>query len=197
MDDAFKLLTTGSKSALPRQQTLRALIDWSYQLLSEAQRIAFARLGVFVGGCGLEAAEAIIGAEGIEQSAVLDLVTELVDKSLLVVEESADITRFRMLDTIRHFAMEKLDESTRRRHLDYFIEAAEQAMQEFTGPRQAEYLRRMDAEHDNLLAAPGFRRHIRFGFAAGGGGGAVLDDARERLRWICPPRTIDCGGAGG
>lgn len=156
LDDAFRLLTTGSKHSLPRQQTLRALIDWSYQLLSDAEKAAFARLSVFAGGCTMESAEAIVGGDGVEPTAVLDLVTELVNKSLLVVEESAGATRLRMLETIRQYAIEKLDDATRQRHLEHFTALAEQAATEIKGRRQAEFLARMDAEHDNVRAALDF-----------------------------------------
>jgi non-specific serine/threonine protein kinase len=122
LDDRFRLLTGGSRTALPRQQTLRALIDWSYQLLSEQERLLFRRLAVFVGGWTLEAAEAVCGFGRIESVDVLDLLTHLVDKSLVIVENDGKESRYRRLETIRQYAEKLLKSGSRRcdRHLDYF-----------------------------------------------------------------------------
>lgn len=136
--------------------TLRALIDWSYELLADSEKTAFSRLSVFAGGFTLESAEAIVGADGIDPTAVLDLITELANKSLLVVDQSSTTPRFRMLETIRQYAFEKLDNATRQRHLDHFTALAEQAAKEIKGRNQAEFLARMDAENDNLRAALDF-----------------------------------------
>jgi non-specific serine/threonine protein kinase len=155
--DAFKLLTGGSRTLLPRQQTLRALIDWSYQLLTDDERAAFARLAAFVSGFDLEAAESVAGGDGVDPAAVLDLVASLVDKSLLIMDErSGGDARYRMLETIRQFAAERLDDATRVRHLEYCAALAERAAPELFGPQQARFLARLDAEHDNVLAALDF-----------------------------------------
>ncbi len=157
LDDRFRLLTGGSRTALPRQQTLRALIDWSYQLLSEDERLLFRRLAVFVGGWTLDAAESVCSEErsGFD---VLDLMSRLVDKSLVNVEHSAGESRYHRLETIRQYAREKLfdtDEvvSLRDKHLTYFVGLAERADVELQGRAQKKWLARLEAEHDNLRAA--------------------------------------------
>jgi predicted ATPase/class 3 adenylate cyclase len=169
LDDRFRLLTGGSRTALPRQQTLRALIDWSYQLLSEEERLLFRRLAVFVGGWTLDAAESVCGVplslegrgrpegsgEGLD---VLELMTHLVDKSLINVEHSGGESRYHRLETIRQYAREKLfdtDEvaSLRDKHLAYFAGLAERAEVELQGRAQKKWLARLEAEHDNLRAA--------------------------------------------
>ena len=178
LDDAFRLLTGGSRTALPRQQTLRATIDWSHNLLSEPERILLRRLAVFLGGWTLEAAEAVCGelksvnSEQVtvysttdtvhcilDTDEILDLLTHLVDKSLVVVErEQGQEARYRLLETIRQYAREKLydsaeGESVRERHCRWFSQLAEQAAPELIGPAQIEWLDRLGLEHDNLRAA--------------------------------------------
>ena len=111
LDERFRLLTGGSRTALPRQQTLRALIDWSYDLLTDAERALFRRLAVFAGGWTLAAAEEVCAGEDIDEAAVLDLLTSLVDKSLVVAEERDGATRYRLLETVRQYARDRLLES--------------------------------------------------------------------------------------
>jgi predicted ATPase/DNA-binding SARP family transcriptional activator len=156
LDDRFRLLTGGSRTALPRQQTLRALIDWSYDLLSEGERTLLRRLSVFEGGWTLPAAEAVCVGEGVEQWEVLDLLTSLVDKSLVVVEEQGPEARYRFLETVRQYARDRLldsgdAEGVRGQHLDFFVETAQKA----NWRRQVNLgdLRRMDVEQGNLRAA--------------------------------------------
>ncbi len=156
LDDAFGLLTSGARTSLPRQRTLRASIDWSYELLSPDERIVLARLGVFMGGFSLESAEAVAGGDGIDRAAVLDMLAELLDKSLLIMKEKSGLARYRMLETIRQYAAEKLEQATRQRHLEYFVQLAEQALAELFGPDQAQWLERLDLEQDNMLAALDF-----------------------------------------
>jgi len=158
LDDRFRLLTGGSRTALPRQQTLRALIDWSYQLLSEQERLLFRRLAVFVGGWTLEAAEVVCNGEGIESVDILDLLSHLVDKSLVVVENVGTESRYRRLETIRQYAREKLFETEevaqmRDRHLDYFRALAEKAEIELLNSNQVAWLKRLQDEFDNIRAA--------------------------------------------
>jgi len=171
LDDRFRLLTGGSRTALPRQQTLRALIDWSYQLLSERERLLFRRLAVFVGGWTLEAAEEVCSDQlpvTNEQSGttdnrllitdILDLLSHLVDKSLLVVENVGKESRYHGLETIRQYAREKLFETEeaaqiRDRHLDYFLTLAEKAETEILNSNQIAWLERLQAEFDNIRAA--------------------------------------------
>jgi tetratricopeptide (TPR) repeat protein len=158
LDDRFRLLTGGSRAALPRQQTLRALIDWSYDLLSEPERVLLQRLSVFVGGWTLEAAEAICAGEGIEEWEVLDLLSALVEKSLVQYEEQGASARYRLLETVRQYSRDRLLESgnvetARRRHSDWYRALAEQAEPELRGAEQAEWLERLDLEQDNLRGA--------------------------------------------
>ncbi len=156
LSDRFSLLTGGDKTAMPRQQTLRASIDWSYDLLSEHERALLQRLAVFAGGCTLEAAEAVGAGDGIEESAVLDLLIHLVEKSLVTLEAGGE--RYRLLETVRQYAQERLDESgaegdARTRHLGFYLALAEQARPELAGPQQGVWLARLDLERENILSA--------------------------------------------
>lgn len=165
LDDRFHLLTGGSRTALPRQQTLRAMIDWSYNLLSDQEKLLCRRLAVFVGGWTLEAAERVCAEEG-DGLDVLDLLTHLVDKSLVNMEESPNDVRYRMLETTRQFAREMLmisDETRtfRNKHLDYFLEYAETAQPELRGWRQAVWVSLLEIEHDNLRAAMEWSQETR------------------------------------
>ena len=158
LDDAFRLLTGGSRTALPRQHTLRALIDWSYNLLSEPEKILFRRLAVFTGGWTMEAAEAVCSDEGVEQDDVLDLMAHLVDKSLIIVTREETESRYHMLETIRQYAREKLTESgesetLRNRHMEYFFRLVERLEPDLRGPDQVTLLDSLDTELDNLRAA--------------------------------------------
>ncbi len=158
LDDRFRLLTGGSRTALPRQQTLRAMMDWSFNLLSEPERIVLRRLSTFAGGWTIEAAEAICAGEGVNRYEVLDLLTHLVDESLVIVDERGGEARYRLLETVRQYAREKLLEArdaevVRRRHRDWFLALADRAESELLGPQQAAWLNRLEQEHDNLRAA--------------------------------------------
>lgn len=158
LDDAFRLLTGGSRTALPRQQTLRALINWSYNLLSEQEKILFRRLAVFAGGWTMEAAEAVCSGDGIEPGDVLDLMANLVDKSLIVVTREGTESRYRRLETIRQYAREKLVESgksetLRNRHMEYYCQLVEQFEPGLRGPDQVILMDSLEIELDNLRAA--------------------------------------------
>jgi non-specific serine/threonine protein kinase len=153
-------LTGGARTALPRQQTLRALIDWSYDLLSENERLLLRRLSVFAGSWTLEAAEEVCTGDGIETYDVLDLLTQLVHKSLVVVIEHSQSgeTRYRMLETIRQYAREKLlevggSEGVRDKHLAYFVKLAEHAEPELYRSNQVFWLNKLDDEIDNFRMA--------------------------------------------
>jgi len=127
--DRFRLLTGGARTAVRRQQTLRASVDWSYALLTEPERVVFRRLAVFLGGFDLDAAQAVAGGGDVERYQVLDLLTLLVDKSLVVAENTGGRTRYRLLETVRQYALEKLGESgeadaMRARHRDYYTAMA-------------------------------------------------------------------------
>jgi len=156
LDDRFRLLTGGSRTALERHQTLFALIEWSHNLLSEAERVLMRRLSVFAGGWSFEAAQSVCG-EGIGEE-VLDLLTHLVDKSLVAVEEETEKARYRLPETIRQYARDKLYESgeaqqIRDRHLEYFLHFAETAEPKLRGVEQLQWLERLQTEHDNLRTA--------------------------------------------
>jgi non-specific serine/threonine protein kinase len=158
LDDRFRLLTGGSRTSLPRQQTLRATVDWSYDLLSEAERVLLHHLSVFSGGWALEAAEAVCGGDAVPSSAVLDLLVQLVDRSLVLAEPQGVEERYRLLETVRQYAREKLLEAgeangVRDRHRDYFLSLAEQADPELRGREQLTWLERLTREQDNLRAA--------------------------------------------
>src|SRR5262249_14340369 len=108
LDERFRLLTDRSRTALPRHRTLRALIDWSYDLLSDGEQAMFHRLAVFAGGWTLASAEQVCAGDGIEASDVIERLTSLVDKSLIVADEQAGTTRYRMLETVRQYALDRL-----------------------------------------------------------------------------------------
>ena len=157
LDDRFRLLTGGSRTAPPRHQTLAATLDWSYALLAEAEQKTLQRLSVFAGGWTLPAAEAVCGGHGVETGDVLDLLTHLVDKSLVIAGKGDGETRYRLLETIREYAQRRLAESGeeakwRDRHLDYFIDWAENAEPHLLAPDKLAWLSRFEAEHDNLRA---------------------------------------------
>jgi non-specific serine/threonine protein kinase len=157
LDDRFRLLTGGGRTALERHQTLRAAIDWSYNLLSEDERWMLSRLSVFMGGWSLDAAEQACMRPGIELD-VLDLLSHLVDKSLVIADSSAGEMRYHMLETTRQYALEKAIESIEAEsahgsHLLYFLALAEEAEEQLIGPDQAHWLDHLEQEHDNLRAA--------------------------------------------
>jgi predicted ATPase len=158
LDDRFRLLTGGARTALPRQQTLRALIDWSYDLLSQNERLLLHRLSVFADSWTLEAAEEICAGDSIASCEILDLLTQLVNKSLVVViaegSQSGEM-RYRMLETIRQYTREKLletdsSEAIRDKHLAYFVKLTEQAKPELHRSTQGFWLNKLDDELDNL-----------------------------------------------
>jgi predicted ATPase/class 3 adenylate cyclase len=158
LDERFRLLTGGSRTASPCQQTLRAAIDWSYELLSEAERALFRRLAIFAGGWTMEAAEAVCVGNAIASEDVLDRLSSLVNKSLVNAEERHGAERYRLLETIRDYARERLEasgeaEAVRRQHAEHFLALAEHVAPELRGARQAQWVKRLDAEHDNLRAA--------------------------------------------
>ncbi|HLO31109.1 MAG TPA: adenylate/guanylate cyclase domain-containing protein [Anaerolineales bacterium] len=156
LDDRFKLLTGGSRSALPRQQTLRALIDWSYLTLNEMEQDVLRRLAVFSGGWTFDAAESVVG-----EMEVMDGLSGLVNKSLVNVEEQDGESRYRYLETIRQYAMEKLLESgeavdIRDRHLAHFGEYTRRAEENFATAQRLLWLNRLEVEYDNIRSALGW-----------------------------------------
>ena len=158
LDDRFQLLTGGSRTAVPRQQTLRATIDWSYDLLSDEERRLLRRLAVFTGGCSLEAAEQVCGGNESSEGATIELLSHLIDKSLVAVEDEDNERRYRLLETVRQYSRDRLFESgeaegLRDRHLHFFERLALEAEPELLGPDHVAWARRLTADHDNLRAA--------------------------------------------
>ncbi|WP_141508290.1 winged helix-turn-helix domain-containing protein [Ramlibacter sp. WS9] len=159
LDDRFRLLTGGLRTALPRQRTLRALVDWSYDLLAPEEREVLNALSVFAGDFSLEAAENVAAHEAPAPAPVFDFIDQLVAKSLLIAQtQEGTETRYRLLETIKQYAGEKLTESgltdaAQARHFSYFMGLAEAGANALIGPQALEWLDRLDAEHDNLRAA--------------------------------------------
>jgi non-specific serine/threonine protein kinase len=160
LGDRFSLLTSGTRTALPRHQTIRALVNWSYELLPEQERNVFCRLGVFAGDWTLDAAEAVCSLFGVDPSSVLDVLGRLVDKSLVVAQSpnARGEVRYRLLETLREFALERLAAEnalapTRRRHGSYFLELAERAESRYEAGDEVGGLRTVEPDHDNMRAA--------------------------------------------
>lgn len=157
LDDRFALLTAGSRTALPRHKTLRAVVDWSWELLTDAERSVLRRLSVFSGGATLEAAEFVCAGDGVEEWQVLELLTALTEKSLVRADHDA-APRYRMLGTIKEYAAGQLvrageAEAARHAHRDFFIALAEGAEPELRRAAQVTWLRALEAEYDNIGAA--------------------------------------------
>jgi len=174
LDDRFRLLTGGSRTALPRQQTLRAAMDWSYDLLAPKERAVLRRLSVFARGWTLKAAEAVCSGKRITDHEILDLVTQLVDKSLVNTETLSGEVRYRLPETIRQYAQDRLVASgeaaeVRTRHRAWYLDLAERAEARMHGPEETMWLDRLEIEHDNLRAALGWSS-------------TEADDAETRLR---------------
>jgi predicted ATPase/DNA-binding CsgD family transcriptional regulator len=159
LTDSLKLLTGGSKTQMPKQRTLRGALDWSHELLSEPEKVLFRRLSVFAGGWTLEAVEAVAVGGGVEEGEVLDLLSGLVEKSLVVARGSDEgRVRYRLLEPVRQYVQEKLEEDgegqeVRRRHATFFLAVAEEAEDRLWGPEDREWLERLERDHDNLRAA--------------------------------------------
>ncbi|MGN9841006.1 ATP-binding protein [Nonomuraea sp. H19] len=184
LDDRFRLLTMGVRTALPRQQTLRALIDWSYTLCTDQERLLWHRLAVFSGGLDLEAAEQVCAGEGIEPDEIMDLVNGLVDKSVLTREEQGTAVRYRLLETIRQYGRDRLQESgdeaaLKARHRDWCQDLATRAQHGWYGPGQVGWFTRLRADHGNLRTA------LEFCLATPGETGPGLAIATAlRFYWI-------------
>ncbi len=157
LDDRFRLLS-GGRTAPTRQQTLRAALDWSYDLLSDPERDLFNRLSVFAGGFTLEEAEQVCAGVNFDERDVLELLSRLVNKSLVVIEEPRDAMRFLLLETVRQYGLQKLQDSEGAqaiagKHLQCFVGFAERVEAELEGPEQGRWLDRIEADHDNMRAA--------------------------------------------
>ncbi|MCC7360472.1 MAG: hypothetical protein IT317_13400 [Anaerolineales bacterium] len=196
LEDTFRVLTGGSRTALPRQQTLRATIDWSYELLSAAERRLFQRLSVFVGGCRLEAAEVVCAdddpaadaATGIALAEVLNLLSSLVSKSMVIAERRGGAPpRYRLLETMRQYAREKLhlageSERLHARHLRYFGQLALEAAPHLRGPQQLTWLDHLEHDLDNIWAALAYSQSSRD--RAETAAGLQLAVALSRFWWL-------------
>jgi predicted ATPase/class 3 adenylate cyclase len=193
LDDRFRLLTSGSRTALERHQTLRAAIDWSYNLLSPTEQVLFYRLSVFVGGWTLEAAESVCEGGSVRSEEVLNLLEQLIHKSLVIKEEEHGESRYQMLETIRQYAQQRLvqageEQGIRDRHLNYFLKLSEQIEAELVGPQQREWYARTNDELNNLRTAleHAFRIDVEAGLYISG----RLEhfwrnfDSREGTRWL-------------
>jgi predicted ATPase/DNA-binding CsgD family transcriptional regulator len=159
LDDSLRLLAGGYRTGLARHQTLKATLDWSYDLLTDKERRSFQRLAVFAGGFSLEAAEVVCAGEGIEPDEVLDLLTALVDRSLLIVDKQPGrAPRYRLLEPIRQYSAERLRSSgeeaiLRKLHRDWYLARAMSADPQLHGPQQVVWVDWLETEHDNLRAA--------------------------------------------
>ncbi|WP_327092641.1 winged helix-turn-helix domain-containing protein [Nonomuraea sp. NBC_01738] len=158
LDDRLRLLTSGTRTAPARQRTLRAMIDWSWDLLGDRERAVLRRLAVHTGGCTLAAAEEVCGFGGVRAEEVLDLLATLVGGSLVVMADGADGPRYRLLESVAAYCWERLGETDeppelRRRHRAYYTALAERAEPYLRGPEQRRWLRRLDGEDANLRAA--------------------------------------------
>ena len=180
LDQRFRLLTGGSRTALERQQTLRATVEWSYSLLNGAEQLLLGRLSVFAESFDLDAAEAVCGFGDLEAFDVTGLLGSLVDKSLVVAEPAGGALRYRLLETIRQFAAERLAEAgddeaaaLAAAHCAHYLSVAETAAPHLTGPDQGRWLARLDADQANLRRAAehaagapdGTAQVLRFGVA--------------------------------
>jgi predicted ATPase/DNA-binding CsgD family transcriptional regulator len=160
LEGSLELLTHGGRTAEPRQRTIRGTLDWSHDLLSERERKVFRRLSVFAGGWTLEASEVVVSGESLGEDEVLELLSGLVEKSLVIAELTAEsgAGRYRLIDPIRQYALEKLEQSgevedVKRAHAEYFLALAEEAERELIGPREAEWFERLEVELGNVRAA--------------------------------------------
>jgi tetratricopeptide (TPR) repeat protein len=182
LDQRFRLLTGGSRTALERHQTLRAAIEWSYALLDEDEQQLYRRLSIFSGGFDLAAAEAVATGDAVEASEVLDLLSGLIGKSMILADLSGPSTRYRILETLREFGRDRLIDSgesdaVRTRHARYYVDLAEVRYAEMRQNQQSDALEALERELDNLRVAHDWL--------------AAVDDAPEALRWI-----RFCGGIG-
>jgi predicted ATPase/DNA-binding CsgD family transcriptional regulator len=177
LTDSLKLLTGGTRTQLPKQRTLRRALDWGHELLSEDEKKLFGRLSIFAGGWTLEAAEAVGTGGDFEEGDILDLLSGLVEKSLVVAKgfEEGQV-RYRLLEPVRQYALEKLEEigegqEVRRRHAGYFLALAEDAEPRLRGPEDMQWLEHLEAEHGNLRTALSWaleRRELQLGLRLAG-----------------------------
>jgi predicted ATPase/DNA-binding CsgD family transcriptional regulator len=162
LGSSLELLTRGGRTAEPRQRTLKGALDWSHELLSGPEKVLFRRLSVFAGGWTLKTAETVASGDGVAEGEILDLLFGLVDKSLVLAEDHEGVgVRYRMLEPVKQYAREKLEEAGEggtvgRRHAEFFLALAERARPELRGPEDRKWLERLEREHDNMRAALSF-----------------------------------------
>ena len=205
LEGSIELLTHGSRTASARQRTLRGTLDWSHDLLSEPEKVLFRRLSVFAGRSTLEALEVVACGKGVRQNEVMDLLSGLVEKSLVVarISELGGV-RYRLLEPIRQYALEKLDEceeadDIKRSHTQYFLALTEKAEPELVGPREEEWLDRIEEELDNLRTALSWaleRGESEFGLRLAGALPVVLVEAPARRRGTQVARASTGQGRG-
>ncbi len=191
LEEPLKLLTVGGRTAPPRQRTLRGTLEWSYELLSEDEKRIFRRLSAFAGGFSLEAAEAVVTGVDVVEEDVLDLLSGLVDRSLIVAEASGDgRIRYRLLEPVRQYALEELQksgetEAVRRRHAAFFLSLAEESEPGLWGTEEATWLNRLEVEYDNLRAAT---PNGSFGRCSSSSDSATFGtQALRRHKWLLGP----------
>ncbi|RJS46167.1 ATP-binding protein [Nocardioides cavernaquae] len=202
LDARYRLLTQGNRDAPQRQQTLRALVDWSHDLCSPEEQLLWARASVFSGGFDLEAAEHVCAGDGIEEEDVLDLIDSLTDKSILIADELGGSMRYRMLETLREYGAERLDQqdarATARRHRDWLAQLAQTCRDTWEGPDQVALVARLHREHANLRVALDYCLSSPDEVAAGFRIATCLDDYwgmrglhTEMRRWLAQALAID------
>jgi predicted ATPase/DNA-binding SARP family transcriptional activator len=213
LDDRFRLLTGGARTALPRHQTLRAVVEWSYDLLFDDERRLFARLSVFAGGCDLDAAEAICADDRLPRDEILDVVSRLIDKSLVVSDVAGSTARYAQLQTLWEYARERLADSgeadeVRSRHAAWYLQVAEEARLGLRGASGLAWREKLEADLDNLRAA------LDWFIGCRNAGSAlsivtglawlwfVRADSAEGVRWLddalaLAPHDADLGGLRG
>ncbi|HEX7976920.1 MAG TPA: LuxR C-terminal-related transcriptional regulator [Anaerolineales bacterium] len=173
LDDSLRLLAGGQRTDLARHQTLKATLDWSYDLLSDKEQRLFQRLAVFAGGFSLDTVEAVCAGEDIELNEVLDLLSALIDRSLVVVDKQPGrAPRYRLLEPIQQYSAERLRSSgekavVRKRHLDWYLALAQAAEAKLSGPEQVVWVDRLETEHDNLRAALAWSQRVPDGIEPG------------------------------
>ena len=187
LDQRFRVLAGGERGAIERHATLRAAIDWSYDLLAADEQRVLARLSVFAGGCSLEAAEAVCSGAGIDEVEVLDLLSALVARSLVVAEDAASgERRYRLLETIRQYAEERVDDAERAelrdRHADFYVDFAETAAEGLRGPDQLRWLLQVESELENVRAAMAWS--------------VATNDAVRAARFLCSVEAVPSPLAG-
>ena len=190
LNDRFHLLAARHPGVQPRQQTMQALIDWSYDLLSEKERLLLHRMTVFSRGRTLEAVETVCSGDGLERGEILDLLSQLVDKSMLLIEHDADgMVRYTMSESIWDYVRVKLEASAefqtiRDRHMEYFAAFAQEALEKLDGPERITWFHRIEAERGNLRRALQRSREVPGNVGKSTRLGQVIRRGQEIRDWI-------------